>query len=331
MNQNQMTARVGLFFIIGVALIWVTFEALHNGRFSTKDGYTVTAAFSSLKELKAGNDVRMAGVQIGTVEKTRLTGGRAEAVLRIRSDVQIAQDATATIAMAGLLGSNYVSLDLGHPDAGIVPGGGQLRTKDAADLNQIMNDLGNLGQEIKSTLGQISGSMGSGTDGQGGLFQKLDRLVSDNSAKITATTTNLEQITAQIRSGQGTVGKLIYDQAAYDQLLAAVTEIKATATDARAFLGETQTLIAQVKSGQGSLGVLLYDQATAENLRVTVKNIREVSDKLNDPKSTFGQLITTDDLAKDVQSTLRKVDRAMDGLGDQGPITAVGVAASALF
>ncbi len=331
MNQNQMTARVGLFFIIGVALIWVTFEALHNGRFSTKDGYTVTAAFSSLKELKAGNDVRMAGVQIGTVEKTRLTGGRAEAVLRIRSDVQIAQDSTATIAMAGLLGSNYVSLDLGHPDAGIVTPGGQLRTKDVADLNQIMNDLGSLGQEIKGTLGQISGSMGSGTDGQGGLFQKLDRLVSDNSAKITATTTNLEQITAQIRSGQGTVGKLIYDQAAYDQLLAAVTEIKATATDARAFLSETQTLIAQVKSGQGSLGVLLYDQATAENLRVTVKNIREVSDKLNDPKSTFGQLITTDDLAKDVQSTLRKVDRAMDGLGDQGPITAVGVAASALF
>jgi phospholipid/cholesterol/gamma-HCH transport system substrate-binding protein len=331
MNQNQMTARVGLFFIIGLALIWVTFEALHNGRFSTKEGYTVTAAFSSLKELKSGNDVRMAGVQIGTVEKTRLTGGRAEAVLRIRSDVQIAQDATATIAMAGLLGSNYISLDLGHPDAGTVSAGGQLRTKDVADLNQIIGDLGNLGQEIKGTLGQISGSMGSGADGQGGLFQKLDRLVSENSAKIGKTTDNLEQITSQIRSGQGTVGKLIYDQAAYEQLLSAVAEIKGAATDTRAFMNETQTIIAQVKSGQGPLGVLLYDQASAENLRVTVKNIRDVSDKLNDPKSTFGQLITNDNLAKDMQSTLRKVDRAMDGLGDQGPITAVGVAASALF
>lgn len=331
MNQNQMTARVGLFFIIGLALIWVTFEALHNGRFSTKEGYTVTAAFGSLKELKSGNDVRMAGVQIGTVEKTRLTGGRAEAVLRIRSDVQIAQDSTATIAMAGLLGSNYISLDLGHPDAGTVSPGGQLRTKDVADLNQIIGDLGNLGQEIKGTLGQISGSMGSGSDGQGGIFQKLDRLITENSAKITTTVANLEAVTGQIRSGQGTVGKLIYDQAAYDQLVAAVAEIKGAATDTRTFMAETQTIIAQVKSGQGPLGVLLYDQASAENLRVTVKNIREVSDKLNDPKSTFGQLITNDNLAKDMQSTLRKVDRAMDGLGDQGPITAVGVAASALF
>jgi phospholipid/cholesterol/gamma-HCH transport system substrate-binding protein len=331
MNQNQMTARVGLFFIIGLALIWVTFEALHNGRFSSKEGYTVTAAFSSLKELKAGNDVRMAGVQIGTVEKTRLTGGKAEAVLRINSEVLIAQDATAIIAMAGLLGANYISLDLGHPDAGTVPSGGQLRTKDVADLNQIIGDLGNLGQEIKSTLGQISGSMGSGSDGGGGIFQKIDKLITDNSAKITETTGNLEKITAQIRSGEGTLGKLIYDQAAYDQLIAAVTEIKTTATDARTFLSETQSLVAQVKSGQGALGVLLYDQPTADNLRVTVKNIRDVTDKLNDPKSTFGQLITNDNLAKDMQSTLRKVDRAMDGLGDQGPITAVGVAASALF
>ncbi len=331
MNQNQMTARVGLFFIIGLALIWVTFEALHNGRFSTKEGYTVTAAFSSLKELKAGNDVRMAGVQIGTVEKTRLTGGRAEAVLRISGDVKIAQDSTATIAMAGLLGSNYVSLDLAHPENGTISAGGALRTKEAADLNQIMNDLGNLGQEIKSTLGQISGSMGSGTDGGGGIFQKIDALITQNTEKISKTVANLEQITGQIRSGEGTVGKLIYDQAAYDQLLAAVTEIKATATDARTFLSETQTIVAQVKSGQGSLGVLLYDQASADNLRVTVKNIRDVSDKLNDPKSTFGQLITNDNLAKDMQATLRKVDRAMDGLGDQGPITAVGVAASALF
>lgn len=331
MNQNQMTARVGLFFIIGVALIWVTFEALHNGRFSAKDGYTVTAAFSSLKELKPGNDVRMAGVQIGTVEKTRLADGRAEAVLRIRPEVKIAKDSIATIAMAGLLGSNYISLDLGHPDAGTIAANEQLTTKDAADLNQIINDLGGIGEEIKGALGQISGSLSGGPDGKGGLLQKLDTLVAENSIKITKTMTNLEEVTGKIRSGEGTLGKFIYDQAAYDQLLVAVSEIKGAATDARTFMAETQSLVAQVKTGKGALGVLLYDEEAANNIRVTVKNVREVSDKLNDNKSTFGQLITTDNLAKDVQGTLRKVDRAMDGLGDQGPITAVGVLSSALF
>lgn len=333
MNQNQMTARVGLFFIIGVALIWVTFEALHNGRFTKKGGYTVIAAFSSLKELKTGNDVRMAGVQIGTVESTRLAKGKAEAVLRISADIEIARDATATIAMAGLIGSNYVSLDLGHLDsAGVIKPGDSLHTKDAADLNQIINDLGSLGQEIKSTLGQIGGSLsGSSPDGQGGLLQKLDHLVAENGTKITNTMNNLEAVTAKIRAGEGTLGKLVNDPKAYNDLLAAVAEIKSAANEAKIFMANTQTLVDQIKSGKGTVGTLLYDEEAAANIKLAVKNFRDVSDKLNNPNSTFGQLITDDTLIRDVQGTLRKADRALDGLGDQGPLTAVGVAAGALF
>ena len=34
---------------------------------------------------------------------------------------------------------------------------------------------------------------------------------------------------------------------------------------------------------------------------------------------------------REAQGTMRKIDRAVDGLSDQGPITAVGVAAKSLF
>jgi phospholipid/cholesterol/gamma-HCH transport system substrate-binding protein len=42
-------------------------------------------------------------------------------------------------------------------------------------------------------------------------------------------------------------------------------------------------------------------------------------------------LISDDSLFREAQGTMRKVDRAVDGLSDQGPITAVGVAAKSLF
>ena len=61
------------------------------------------------------------------------------------------------------------------------------------------------------------------------------------------------------------------------------------------------------------------------------KNLRKISDKLNNATGTLGKLINDDSLIEEAQSTLRKVDRAVDGLSDQGPITAVGAAASALF
>ena len=54
MNQAQQTARVGLFFLLGIALIWVTFETLSGGKVFQDKGYQLIAGFESLKELKEG-------------------------------------------------------------------------------------------------------------------------------------------------------------------------------------------------------------------------------------------------------------------------------------
>lgn len=331
MNQTQMTARVGLFFIVGVALVWTAWQALHDGGFSQKKGYHVTAAFASLRELKPGDAVRMAGVPVGRVESVGLAQGRASAVLFINDGMAIASDATATIAMSGLIGSNYISLDLGTPAAAPVPPGGALRTRDTPDLNQIMTEFGGIGQDIKNTISQISGALGAGAEDGGGLIKNLEGLVTENRGRLARTMTNLEEVTTRLRAGEGTLGKLINDPSAYDNLLAAVTEIKDAASGAKTFMNDAQGLFSQVKSGQGTLGVLLYDQAAADNLRASVANIRLLSEKLNKPDSTFGQLITNDELVRDIRQTLRKVDRAMDGAADAGPITAVGVISSALF
>ena len=331
MNNTQMTARVGLFFIIGIVLIWVTFEALRGNSINRKQGYTVVAGFPTLKELKAGDEVRMAGVKIGNVDLTRLANDRAEAVLRIQPEMHIAKDATASISMAGLIGTNYISLDIGHPELGTVAPGGELNTRTVPDLNQIMSDLGDLGKDLKGALGNISQAFSGGADGKGGLLSKLDRLVSENSEKINATMANLEDITAKIRNGQGTIGKLINDPAAYDSLLATVNEIKGAAADARTFLTNTQGIIDQVKSGKGSLGTLVYDEEAGNNIKIVTKNLRDLSEKLNNPNSSFGQLITNDQLVRDAQATLRKVDSAVDSLGDSGPISAVGTVAGKLF
>ncbi len=89
--------------------------------------------------------------------------------------------------------------------------------------------------------------------------------------------------------------------------------------------------MAQVKSGKGTLGALVYDETSANNLKATVANIRAVSDKLAKGEGTLGKLLNDDSLYTGAQATLKKADRAIDGLGDTGPITAVGIVASSLF
>lgn len=332
MNNAQLTARVGLFFLLGLALTWVTFETLSGGKLFRQQGYTLTAGFTSLRDLKPGDEVRMAGVKVGTVESVRLNAEkrRAEAVLRMDPEAKIPSDAVGTISMSGLIGTNYLSVDFGSPGASVLAPGGELRTRTTPDLNTIMADIGDLGKKLDGALSSFSNAMGGGTKGPG-LFQKLDKLVTDNQEKFSVTMTNLQEITTKLNKGEGTIGKLINDPSLHDQLLAAVTDIKSAASGAKDFMANAQAIVDQVKSGKGTIGTLVYDQNTAENLKATVANLRNVSDKIAKGQGSLGKLINNDDLYLSAQSTLKKADRALDTLGDSGPISAVGIVANSLF
>ncbi len=330
MNNSQQTIRVGLFFVLGLALAWITFESLNGGHLFKQSGYTIIAGFSNLKGLKVGDDVLMAGVKIGSVGNTRLGNQRVEAVLTIQPGVKIPTDAVASVEVSSLLGANYLGVSFGTTGAPSLRDGDEIKTRNTIDMNEVISQLGNLGSKLESVIGDIGKSMGTGGD-KGSIFERLDKLVTDNGPKLTETLSNLQDITAKIKNGDGTIGKLVNDPKLHDDLVATVGEIKAAAADARTFLSDTKGIVADVKGGRGALGVLLYDEPTASSLKVSVNNLREVSDKLNSGKGTLGKLISDDGLYLSVQSTMKKADRALEGLGDEGPITAVGVVASKLF
>jgi phospholipid/cholesterol/gamma-HCH transport system substrate-binding protein len=332
MNNSQQTIRVGLFFLLGLALIWVTFETLSGGKIFKDKGYELIAGFPSLQSLKEGDEIRMAGVRIGEVKSTRLapSGRRAEAVLRIDSTIKIKTDATATIVMSGLIGTNYISVDLGSANADDLRPGGEIRTKVTPDLGAIMEKLSSIGNKIDDALGNIGGTLG-GDANNPGLFKKIDTLVTENREKLSTTITNLQQVTDKINKGEGTLGKLINDSKLHDDLLVTVDEIKLAAADAKTFMANAQTIIDQVKSGKGPLGALVFDEKISADIRETTKNLRDVSDKIARGEGTLGKLLGDDSLFKDTKAVLKKADRALDGLDDAGPITAVGVVARGLF
>jgi len=329
MNNRMQTIRVGLFFLLGLALLWVTFESLNGGRVFKQTGYTLLARFDNLKGLHDGDDILMAGVRIGAVAKTRLADRRAEAVLSIQPEIQIPNDAVAMVATSSLLGTNHLEITVGSAGVPFIPPGAEIKTRNTVDMNEVIAKLGSLGDRLEEVVADIGKNLG-GSD-SGNIFKKIDKLVTDNGPKLTETISNLKDITAKIRNGDGTVGKLINDSKLHDDLLASVNEIKGAATDARTFVANAQSIVDQMKSGKGALGALVYDEQTGNEIKISLKNIREVSDKLNNGQGTLGQLINDDSFLRGAQGTMRKLDRAVDGLSDQGPITAVGVAAKSLF
>ena len=331
MNNVQQTARVGLFFLLGLALTWVTFETLRGGKVFKDQGYNIIAGFETLKELKEGDQVRMAGVKIGEVEKTRLAGRRAEAILRIRPDVKIKADATATIVMAGLIGTNYIGIDLGTDAAPDLPDGAEIKTKATADLNAVMSQMGDLGKKLETAIGNLSGSLSGDGKGGPGVIQKIDQLVTENRESVAKTTANLQSITDKVNKGEGTLGKLINDPTLHDELVGTLNEIKKGAAEAKTFIANAQSVIDQVKASKGPLGTLIFDEKAGEDLKASIANFRSVSDKIFKGEGTIGRLLSDDSLFKDTQAIMKKADRALDILDDTGPITAVGVVSRGLF
>jgi len=330
MNNTQQSIRVGLFFVLGLALAWITFESLNGGRLFKKEGYKVIAGFSNLKGLKVGDDVLMAGVKIGTVTNTRLGKQRVEAVLTVDPKVKIPADAVASVEASSLLGSNYLGVTFGSASARPLNPGDEIQTKNTIDMSEVISQLGNLGSKLEEVMGGISKSLG-GDGKSANLFQKLDTLVTDNGPKLTETIANLQEISSKMKTGEGTIGRLINDPKMYDELVASVSEIKLAAADARTFIGDAKGIVADVKSGKGTIGALLYDDTTAQSIKVTAQNLRQISDKINSGQGTLGKLLSDDSMYKDAQAVMKKAERALDGLGEQGPITAVGVVAQSLF
>jgi phospholipid/cholesterol/gamma-HCH transport system substrate-binding protein len=60
-------------------------------------------------------------------------------------------------------------------------------------------------------------------------------------------------------------------------------------------------------------------------------NLREIFEKVNKGQGSVGKLVNDDGFYKNAQLTLQKLDKATEGLEDQGPLTVMGVIVGKLF
>jgi len=328
MNNNVFqSARVGLFFVLGLALIYVVYEAIGSKALDTNKGYTVTAVFDDIKTLTAGDDVRMAGVRIGTVAATGLSEGRASAVLNIQPEFTIPEDSIARIAIASLLGKNYVAIEYGAASTALA-NGQPILTETSSDLNDIMRQVGELGEKLNKIADGFAGT--SDAEG-GGPLANFNALITDNRERLDRILANLDELTTALNEGEGTLGRLIRDDSIYSELEATVAEFKGAATEARQIFTDARSFFSDVREADGLLNRLIFDESLGKDIELTLTNFRDFSEKLNSEDGTIGKLLGDDTLYLRLQGMLDKADKALDGLSDAGPMSAVGAVGTALF
>jgi len=315
--KNSLETRLGIFVALAIIAAIVIIEMIGGADFFQR-GYHVNAQFETVQELKVGDSVKMAGVEIGRVDKITLKDDKVEVGMKLHPDAQVKTDSRATVKFAGLMGQNFIAISFGSPGAPNAVDGALLESVEQPDLSAIMTKLDSAAGGIANVAKSFSG------DSINNLLGPMTDLIKQNSARITATLSNMASISGQIASGQGTVGRVIYSDTLYNSALDTVTNLQDAVTQAK-------QLVAGISSGQGTLGKLATDPSLYNSTEASMTNLNQILYKINHGEGTIGKLVDSKEFYANAKLSLQKLDKAADSLEDTGPLSVIGIIAGRLF
>src|ERR1022692_2445571 len=216
-QRKQVTwvqLRVGLLIVVSLTIFaLMVFLMTGQGFFSPKTKLKVY--LDNAGGLKKGDPVRLSGIDIGNVDDITVSSEtsplRAVEVsfhVEDRMMKQVREDSVAALEVEGLLGQRFIDITRGSPGRAQLEAGAEVRYKIQPDFGQLM----------------VSGD---------NVLRNVNRLAA-----------TLNDVADHVQKGQGSLGKLLYDDALYKQASSTLTQF--------------QGMVNYASTGQGSLGKLVY-------------------------------------------------------------------------
>lgn len=309
--ENKATwarLRVGMMAIVALIILGVLIFLLSSTEGFFKSQITLYTYMDSSSAIAKGSPVRLNGILAGKVKNVELTGstqpGRiVKLTLEVDRDFQsqIPADSLAEVTALNLLGTNYINISKGQSSQ-TVQSGAELKSASAMAIADFLKQGGTM-------LGGVQDVV-----------------------------TKVQSILTEVESGKGTIGKIIYDDAIYNQATAAMSQIqKLTETlnsnrgigkfinddtlydEFRGTVARANNLIDGIQQGQGSLGKFVKDPAMYDDavkaiadLRTSMARIDTLLADVNDGKGDIGKLFKSEELHEEIKATMGRLDSIMD-------------------
>lgn len=177
-----------------------------------------TAEFAQAAQLRAGDNVTVAGVHVGEVDDVRLTGSKIVVYMRVRDNVPLGADTRAAIKLTTLLGSRYVELRPGVQgtleDQRIalsyteVPYDLQSLLADATttveelDVDRLVTALGTLSQQLDGLPDALPQAMEN--------LKRLSTVIASRREQIGLLLEGAATVTGTLHRQQAALGQLVY-------------------------------------------------------------------------------------------------------------------------
>jgi phospholipid/cholesterol/gamma-HCH transport system substrate-binding protein len=292
-QERRDLIKFGAF--LTVAALFTVWVALVTGEIRTGERDTYRAVFNEVSGLTVGDEVRIAGVDVGKVTEIDVRSDNTVMVtFEVGSSHQLTTDTNATIQYRNLIGDRILQLSRSSDDPSSrsesLPVGGTIpaeHTESALDLDTLLNGFKPLFAGLNpSQVNELSGQLVQVLQGQESSVANLvDHVASfttaigDREVLIGQVIGNLNSVLGTLDARKDTVGLLIDRLAA---LLAGLdkqdTQILDAAARLTGFADRTSTLVARVRGDlRSDLQAL---RTTARGINLNSSTLETVLKKL---------------------------------------------------
>lgn len=256
MSRRTFTALAGAAFVVLIASASAFLLVGH-----VLQPTTITATFTSANAIYAGDEVRIAGVEVGTVTAIRPVGTHAELTLEVDSGVHIPLDAKAVIVAPNLVAARFVQLTPAYSGGPQIPDGADIPVERTAvpvewdevkeQLTRLATDLGPHGDVDSSSIGRFIDSTANAMDGNGEKLRHtlaelagISRVFAEGSGDIALMIENLDTFVAVLRDSNAQIVQFQDRLASLSSVLdgsrsdldAALTNLSSAVADVRRFV-----------------------------------------------------------------------------------------------
>ncbi|RKY77464.1 hypothetical protein DRQ15_02245 [candidate division KSB1 bacterium] len=270
MRKYSKEAQVG--FVMFVAIIVLIAGLFYlKGYQIRKKGYTITALFDNVSGLREGDQVTVAGLKVGRVQKMTLTPGGVSVSLWINSWARFPRDSRAVIRSVGVIGEKVIYIELGKSNEYLNPGdtikGGYL-----TDIVELASEASDIGEQVHVLLGQLQDILTPETRREiqnsiGNIHQISDRVNTNLEANLKTTQDilqSLKQTVAHIQTlskgNQKEINNIV------SNLQKSSSEMQKASVHLKKTFASLDSMLVSIRAGKGTLGKLVSDETLYQNV-----------------------------------------------------------------
>lgn len=215
---------------------------------------TITAYFTSATGIYPGDEVRVAGVKVGTISDITPDGGRARMTLKVDRSVPIPAAAKAVIVAQNLVSARYVQLAPAYETTGpVMPDGAVIpveRTAIPVEWDEVKTQL----MRLATDLGPKSGVSGTSV---ARFIDSAAHAMDGNGDKLRRTLAELSGVGRILADGSGNLVEILQNLQIF------VSALRDSTTQIVQFEGNFASLTSVLDDNKSSLNGALTDLSAA--------------------------------------------------------------------